>query len=84
MFPTVVAPTGVVLTVKLADDEFAGTVTELGTEAAGLALAKPTSAPPVGAGAVKLTVPVVACPPVTLEGFRASELRLACPVAGGL
>ena len=38
MFPAVVVLTGVVLIVKLTDDEFAGTVTELGTEAAGLAL----------------------------------------------
>jgi len=52
MFPTVVEPTVVVLTVKFAEVALAGTVTELGTVAAGLALDSVTTAPLAGAGPV--------------------------------
>ena len=84
MFPAVVALTEVVFTVKFADTLLNGTVTELGAVAAGLALDKLTSAPPEGAGPVKLTVPVTVWPPVTVEGFKLSELRLAGAVCAGL
>jgi hypothetical protein len=58
MLPTVVELTAKVFTAKFADVALAGTVTELGTVAAGLALDNVTSAPFTGAGPVKLTVPV--------------------------
>lgn len=84
MFPALVALTEVVFTVKLIDEVFAGTRTELGTVAAGLALDKLTSAPPDGAGPVKLTVPIVVCPPVTVEGFKPSAFKLAWAVGAEL
>jgi hypothetical protein len=84
IFPAVVALTEVVFMVKLVDEEFAGTVTELGTVAAGLALDKVTSAPPDGAGEVKAMVPVAVCPPITVNGFKPSEFKLAWLVGAGL
>ena len=84
MFPAVVALTAVVLIVKFADEEFAGTVTEAGTVAAGLALDKLTDAPPVGAGPVRLTVPLTVCPPVTVDGFNVRALKFGCDVCAAL
>ena len=84
MFPAVVELTVLVFIVKLADDAFAATVTELGTVAAELALDNTTTAPAKSAGPVKLTVPVEVSPPVTVEGFKPSEVRLGCPVGAGL
>jgi len=84
MFPTVVEPTVVVLTVKFAEVALAGTVTELGTVAAGLALDSVTTAPLAGAGPVRLTVPVADWPPVTLEGVTLNEFKTAGPAGGGL
>ena len=58
----------------------AGTVTDAGTlPAAVLLLCSDTEMPPVGAGPVKVTVPVDELPPTTLDGFRLSELS-----AGGV
>jgi hypothetical protein len=76
MFPAVVVPTAVVLIAKFADDKFAGIVTELGTDAAKLAFDRVMAVPPDGAGAVRFTVPVALCPPVTLEGFSTRELKV--------
>jgi hypothetical protein len=84
MFPTVVEPTVVVLTVKFAEVALAGTVTELGTVAAGLALDSVTTAPLAGAGPVRLTVPVADWPPVTLDGATLNEFKAAGPAGGGL
>ena len=84
MFPTVVELTAVVFTAKLADDELAGTVTELGTDAAGLALDKLTSAPVDGAAAVRLTVPVADWPPLTVDGLTITEFNAAGPTGAGL
>lgn len=84
MFPAVVAVTGDVLTVKFADDALAATVTELGTDAAGLALARFTTAPPAGAALDRVTVPVVTWPPVMLDGLILTELNEAGAAAGGL
>ena len=82
MLPAVVELTEIVVTGKFADVAVAGTVTELGTVAAGFALDKLTNAPTAGAGPVKFTVPVVDCPPVTLEGFTLTALNAAAPTGG--
>ena len=53
----------------------AGTVTLAGTIAtAALLLDKETAAPPLGAGALNVTVPVDEFPPVTLEGLNVREV----------
>ena len=84
MLPTVVELTAVVFTAKFAVDELAGTVTELGTEAAGFALVKLTTAPLAGAAPVRLTVPVADCPPVTIAGLTLTEFNAAGPTGAGL
>src|SRR5438034_4408710 len=74
MVTTVEEPTGVVLTVKVALVLPAGTVTLAGTVAAPvLLLDKLTTAPPLGAGPLSVTVPVEELPPVTLVGLRLSD-----------
>src|SRR5947209_10320106 len=74
MVTTVEEPTGVVLTVKVAVVPPAGTVTLAGTVAAPvLLLDRLTTAPPLGAGALSVTVPVEELPPVTLDGLRLRE-----------
>ncbi len=69
----VVEVTDVVVTVKFALVDPAATVTLLGTLAAELLLDKLTTAPPEGAAALSVTVPVELLPPVTLVGFRLTE-----------
>lgn len=61
-------------TMKLALLAPAGTVTLAGTAAApALLLERETTAPPAGAGALRVIVPVEDCaPPITLVGFKAS------------
>ena len=66
-----------VLIVKNAPVAPAGTVTLPGTRAVALLLESVTVAPPAGAGALNVTVPVEDCtPPTTLEGFRLSDERV--------
>lgn len=77
----VAAVTEVVATVKLAFVAPAGIVTLAGTVAAALLLDSVTAAPPEGAGALKVTVPVDGLPPPTLAGLRDTAESLA-PVAG--
>ena len=68
------AVTACVLTVKLALVAPAGMVTLAGVLAAPLLLESATCAPPDGAAALSVTVPVDDCaPPVTLVGFSVSE-----------
>src|SRR5262250_1345382 len=68
------AVTACVLTVKLALLAPAGMVTVAGALAALLSLESATCAPPDGAAALSVTVPVDDCaPPVTLVGFSVSE-----------
>jgi hypothetical protein len=63
-----------VLTVKVALVAPAGTVTLEGTRAAPLLLDSRTCAPPAGAGALNVTVPVEVCvAPMTLVGFSVNE-----------
>jgi hypothetical protein len=68
-----VATALLVLRLKLALVPPAGTVTLAGTTAAGSLLESVTCAPPAGAGAFSVTVPVEGLPPVTLVGLRASD-----------
>src|SRR2546427_8476772 len=65
-------PTGVVV-VKVALVAPAGTVTLAGTLATAPVLASVTTAPPPGAAAVKVTVPVEGLPPTTLVGFKVRD-----------
>ena len=68
------AVTACVLTVKLALLAPAGMVTLAGALAALLLLESATCAPPDGAAALSVTVPVDDCaPPLTLVGFSISE-----------
>ena len=65
--------TALVLRLKLAPVPPGGTVTLAGTTAAGLLLERVTCAPPAGAGAFSVTVPVEGLPPVTLVGLTVSD-----------
>ena len=58
------------------------TETTEGTAMAPLSLDTETLAPPVGAGAVSVTVPFAGWPPMTTVGFVPSESSNGVPVAG--
>ena len=58
---------------KVAVVAFAANVTLGGTVAAGLLLVRVTTAPPTGAGPLRVTVPVEGLPPITLVGFTVTE-----------
>jgi hypothetical protein len=74
--------TGLVVTEKIACELPAATVTVAGTEAtAELLLASATDAPPVGAAAVSVTVPLTEVPPVTELALRVSDERAVAPSA---
>ena len=72
--------TALVLTVNVALLAPAATVTLAGTVAAAvLSLIRETDAPPLGAGPLRVTVPVDGDPPVTLAGLSAIEESVGEP-----
>ena len=77
MVAVVDALTALVVMVKLALLAPAGTITLVGTVTATTLLESDTTAPPVGAALVRVTVPCEVAPPVKLAGFNANVLRLA-------
>jgi hypothetical protein len=80
MVTDVEAVTLLVLTVNIALLAPAATVTLAGTVAAAvLPLERETTAPPLGAGPLRVTVPVEGVPPVTLSGLSATEESVAEP-----
>lgn len=80
MMTEVEAVTGKVVTLKTAVAAPAGTVTLAGTVATVvLLLERATMAPPVGAGALNVRLPVEGDPPLTLVGFNLNEERVAEP-----
>ena len=84
MVTVVDAATALVVTVKVALAFPAGIVTLSGTEAiAGVLLERETTAPPLGAGPLSVTVPVEAFAPVMLVGLSASEERVGVPDVRG-
>ena len=77
MFADVVSNTSPVFTGNVALVAPAGTVTLEGTLATKLLLVSATRAPPAGAGALNVTVPVEDCsPPTTLVGFKLSDVTV--------
>lgn len=77
MLTAVDAVTETVVTVNVALEAPAGTVTLAGTVAVAELEASDTTAPPVGAALVNVTVPCEVPPPVTLAGLSVKALRLA-------
>jgi hypothetical protein len=79
MVTGVVVVTAFVVTVNVAVVLPAFTVTVGGTVAAALLPDNVTTAPPPGAGPVRVTVPVDGLPPTTLVGFRDTLVKAAEP-----
>src|SRR5690242_21457005 len=78
MIATVPTVTIFVATVKVAVVAPTATVTEAGTVAAlVLLLVNATTAPPTGAAALSVTVPVLFAPPVSVAGFSVIEASVA-------
>src|SRR5437763_4383901 len=89
MVATVPTVTVFVATVNLAVVAPAATVTDVGTVAAlVLLLFNATTAPPAGAAALSVTVPVLFAPPVRLPGFSvikaSAGLTIRALEAGGV
>ena len=74
--------TALVLTVNVALVAPAATVTLAGTVATDALLERFTTAPPLGAGPLRVTVPVEEEPPVTLLGLSKTEDRVGGVPAG--
>ncbi|HEY6329170.1 MAG TPA: hypothetical protein VI756_07525 [Blastocatellia bacterium] len=74
MLAEVLPATGIVVTEKVDEVDPAGTVMLEGTVAAEVLLdSRVTTAPPVGAAAVRVAVPCRETPPTTLLGFKLIE-----------
>ena len=89
MVTAVAAVTVLVVTANVALVAPAATVTDAGTVAAlRLLLVNATTAPPTGAAALSVTVPVLFAPPVSVAGFRVIEasagLTISALEAGGV
>src|SRR5436305_13507425 len=89
MITTVPTVTVFVATVNLAVVAPAATVTDAGAVAPSrLLLVNRTTAPPAGAAALSVTVPVLFAPPVSVAGFRVIEasagLTISALEAGGV
>jgi hypothetical protein len=78
----VFALTALVVTLKLALLAPAGTVILAGTVVAPELSERDTTAPPLGAALLKVTLPVAAVPPVTLVGLRVNAESVG-PDGGG-
>ena len=75
MLTGVLLATGLVVTVNVAEVAPPSTVTFAGTCAAAvLPLLSVTTSPPPAVGPVSVTVPVEEVPPVTVVGFRLTEV----------
>jgi hypothetical protein len=81
MVTGVAAVTALVVTVNVALVAPAATVTLAGTAAADALLERETTAPPLGAAPLSVTVPVDGDPPLTVAGLSATE-DSATAVAG--
>jgi len=68
--------TAIVLTVKMAEEFPAATLTLAGNEALTELVANLTTKPPVGAAPVRVTVPVDEEPSVTLVGLRLTAISV--------
>ena len=84
MVADVEAVTDVVVIVKLALVAPAGTVTLAGTVVALEFSESDSAAPPLGAAALKVTVPVEELPPTTVVGLSDKAESVAPVVPGGL
>ena len=73
----VVLDTADVVTVKALLVDPAGTVTLAGSEAAAELSESDTTAPPLGAAALSVTVPVDDAPPTTVVGLSVSDVRVS-------
>ena len=74
-------PTAVVVTVNVAVVAPAATVTDEGTVADALSDRRATEVPPVGAGPVRVTVPVEGLPPTTDVGLSDTDVTPAVVTA---
>src|SRR6266850_7382639 len=83
MLTPVDAATALIVTLNVALVALAGTVTLGGTATAALLLESVTCAPPAGAAALSVAVPVAVPPPVTLVGFTASTESAGATEAPG-
>jgi hypothetical protein len=75
--------TVLVVILNVATDSPAATVTVCGTVALWVLMDKAIDAPPVGAGPLRVTVPVADVPPNTVGGATATLTRVAGVIVSG-